>query len=79
MRDTVRGDGNFAATSPVCGARGRVCELGRVRGSGTGESAEVEIPLANPLAQWLTADSDGNVWIIEPGSAALGVISERVG
>jgi len=45
----------------------------------TGESAEVEIPLANPLAQWLTADSDGNVWIIEPGSAALGVISERVG
>lgn len=43
----------------------------------TGKSAEVEIPLADPLTQWLTADLEGNVWFAEPGGAALGVISEN--
>ncbi|MDE1878830.1 MAG: hypothetical protein KGI07_10005 [Thaumarchaeota archaeon] len=43
----------------------------------TGESAEVDIPSANPLIQWLTSDAGGNIWFAEPGGAALGVINER--
>ncbi|MGI0074032.1 MAG: hypothetical protein ACREA3_09500 [Nitrosotalea sp.] len=42
----------------------------------TGESAEVQIPSPNPLTQFLTADSEGNVWLAEPGGAALGVVNE---
>ncbi|MDE1872375.1 MAG: hypothetical protein KGH99_02730 [Thaumarchaeota archaeon] len=37
----------------------------------TGESAEVDIPSANPLTQWLTSDAGGNIWFAEPGGAAL--------
>lgn len=42
----------------------------------TTESMEVEIPSANPLAQWMTSDSQGNIWIAEPGGAAIGVVIE---
>jgi len=41
----------------------------------TGQSTEVEIPSTNPLTQWLTSDSKGNVWLAEPGGSALGVIN----
>lgn len=41
----------------------------------TGQSTEVEIPSANPLTQWLTSDSKGNVWLAEPGGSAIGVVN----
>jgi copper transport protein len=43
---------------------------------GTGKSTEVTIPSANPLTQWITSDLEGDVWIAEPGGAALGVVAE---
>lgn len=43
----------------------------------TTQSVEVIIPLANPLAQWLISDSQGNVWVAEPGEAALGVVTRN--
>lgn len=42
----------------------------------TYESTEVEIPSTNPLEQWITSDSQGNIWIAEPGEAAVGTVSE---
>jgi copper transport protein len=40
----------------------------------TGASREVELPTQSPFVQWLTSDSEGNVWFAAQRGNALGVI-----
>lgn len=41
----------------------------------TGEHSEVNIPQQSPFVQWITADSQGNIWMAEQRSASLGQIT----
>jgi copper transport protein len=41
----------------------------------TGSSREIEIPKVNPDIQFLTPDSEGNIWFAEQRGNALGVIT----
>ena len=41
----------------------------------TGSSMEIEIPKANPFIQFLTSDSNGNIWFAEQRGDSLGVIT----
>jgi copper transport protein len=36
------------------------------------------IPNPTPFVQWLTSDSDGNVWLAEQRGHALGVITSKI-
>jgi copper transport protein len=40
----------------------------------TGAAREVELPSQSPFVQWLTSDSEGNVWFAAQRGNALGVI-----
>ena len=41
----------------------------------TGQHTEVNIPNSSPFVQWITTDSQGNVWMAEQRAAALGQIT----
>ncbi len=41
----------------------------------TGENKDVNIPQQFPFVQWITYDSQGNIWMAEQRSAALGQIT----
>jgi copper transport protein len=41
----------------------------------TGEHSEVNIPQQSPFVQWITSDSQGNVWMAEQRAASLGQIT----
>jgi copper transport protein len=41
----------------------------------TGSSMEVVIPKSNPYVQFLTSDSQGNIWFAEQLGNSLGVIT----
>jgi copper transport protein len=41
----------------------------------TGEHSEVRIPQQSPFVQWITADSQGNIWMAEQRAASLGQIT----
>jgi len=40
----------------------------------TGSSQQVPLQDISPLTQWITADSDGHIWLAEPGSATLSLV-----
>lgn len=40
----------------------------------TGQSWELGIPVQDPLTQYITSDSAGNIWLAEPGAASLGLV-----
>jgi copper transport protein len=44
----------------------------------TGKVREVTLPGQSPFVQWLTSDSEGNVWFAEQKGNALGVIKSTV-
>jgi copper transport protein len=44
----------------------------------TGKSKQVSIPNQTPFVQWITSDSDGNIWIAEQRGHALGMITSKV-
>ncbi len=44
----------------------------------TGEHTEVNIPDSSPFVQWITSDSDGNIWMAEQRAATLGQITITV-
>jgi copper transport protein len=39
---------------------------------------EVTIPNPNPFVQWITSDSDGNIWIAEQRGHSLGLVTSKV-
>ncbi len=41
----------------------------------TGEHSEVNIPQQSPFVQWITSDSQGNIWMAEQRAASLGQIT----
>jgi len=41
----------------------------------TGEHSEVAIPQQSPFVQWITSDSQGNIWMAEQRAASLGQIT----
>jgi copper transport protein len=41
----------------------------------TGEHRDVNIPQQSPFVQWITSDSQGNVWLAEQRAASLGEIT----
>jgi copper transport protein len=41
----------------------------------TGQHTEVNIPHPSPFVQWVTSDSQGNIWMAEQRAASLGQIS----
>jgi copper transport protein len=41
----------------------------------TGEHRDVNIPQQSPFVQWITSDSQGNVWLAEQRGASLGEIT----
>jgi streptogramin lyase len=41
----------------------------------TGLSRELEIPKSNPYVQFLTSDSNGNIWFVEQHGNSLGFIT----
>jgi copper transport protein len=41
----------------------------------TGEHSEVNIPHPSPFVQWITSDSQGNIWMAEQRGASLGQIT----
>jgi copper transport protein len=44
----------------------------------TGEHKEVDIPSSTPFVQWITSDSEGNIWLAEQRGNSLGVISSTL-
>jgi copper transport protein len=44
----------------------------------TGLSREIEIPKSNPYVQFLTSDSNGNIWFVEQHGNSLGFITHRI-
>jgi copper transport protein len=40
----------------------------------TGSSQQVLLQDINPLTQWITTDSNGQIWLAEPGSATLALV-----
>ena len=45
----------------------------------TGEHKDVNIPASNPFTQWLTADTNGNIWFAEQRGNSLGTVSAIAG
>jgi copper transport protein len=43
----------------------------------TGDHKEIEIPAATPFVQWITSDSNGNVWLAEQRGNALASITSN--
>jgi copper transport protein len=41
----------------------------------TGENREVNIPQQSPFVQWITSDSQGNIWLAEQRAASLAELS----
>jgi copper transport protein len=41
----------------------------------TGQHSEVNIPQQSPFVQWITSDSQGNIWMAEQRAASLGRIT----
>jgi copper transport protein len=41
----------------------------------TGQQSEVNIPQQSPFVQWITSDSQGNIWMAEQRAASLGQIT----
>jgi copper transport protein len=41
----------------------------------TGQHSEVNIPQQSPFVQWITSDSQGNIWMAEQRAASLGQIT----
>jgi copper transport protein len=41
----------------------------------TGQHVEVNIPQSSPFVQWVTSDSQGNIWMAEQRAASLGQIT----
>jgi copper transport protein len=44
----------------------------------SGLTREISIPNKSPFVQWLTSDSNGNIWMAEQGSNSLGMVSSTV-
>ena len=45
----------------------------------TGEHKDINIPTKNPFTQWLTADTNGNIWFAEQRGNSLGTVSAAAG
>jgi copper transport protein len=45
----------------------------------TGEHKDINIPANNPFTQWLTADTNGNIWFAEQRGNSLGTVSAIAG
>jgi copper transport protein len=43
----------------------------------TGDHREIEIPAATPFVQWITSDSNGNVWLAEQRGNALASVTSN--
>ena len=44
-----------------------------------GEHKDINIPTKNPFTQWLTADTNGNIWFAEQRGNSLGTVSAVAG
>lgn len=45
----------------------------------TGEHKDIDLPAKNPFTQWLTADSNGNIWFAEQRGNSLGTVNAVTG
>src|SRR5687767_2262993 len=41
----------------------------------TGDHRELDLPAANPFVQWITSDSNGNIWLAEQRGNALASVT----